>query len=101
MKCLTKKQHIEAKEHWMASLNLEKAHKLAIAGLPKEHNVAIDNAFGTTDIKTNQRIMLEQQRLEAEAGYTARTREECQLANEKLEKGRRSHKAISLDWHAC
>ena len=44
--------------------------------------------------------MLEQHRLEAEAGYTARIREERQLANKKLEKERANHKTISSDWYA-
>ena len=38
--------------------------------------------------------------MEAETRYTARIREERQLANEKLERERASHKAISSDWHA-
>ena len=77
----------------MASLNLEEAHKRAIAELLEEHASAIDKAFATADMKTEELLMLEQQRLEAEAGHTARIREERQLANEKLENARASHKA--------
>ena len=39
--------------------------------------------------------------MEADTGYTARIREERQLANKKLEKERASHKEILSDWHAC
>ena len=81
VKCLMKKQHVEVKDHRMASLNLEEAHRCAVAKLLEELAVAIDNAFATTDIRTNQLLLLEQQRLEAEAGYTARIREERQLAD--------------------
>jgi hypothetical protein len=100
VKCLKNRQHVDAKEHRTASLNLEEAHKRAIADLLEEHALAIDDAFIKADIKTKNLLLLEQQRLEAEAGYTAKIREERQLANDKLEKERRSHKAISLDGHA-
>ena len=67
MKALTKTQHVQAKEHRMASLNLEEAHKRAIAELLEES--AIDEAFATADQKTEELLMLEQQRLEDEAGH--------------------------------
>ena len=82
-------------------LNLEEAHKRTIAELLKERTLVINEACATADIKTEELLMLEQQRLEAEAGCTARIREERQLANEKLENERASHKATSSDWHAC
>jgi len=100
VKALTKTQHVQAKEHRMASLNLEEAHKRAIAELLEEHASAIDEAFATADQKTEELLMLEQQRLEDEAGYTARIREERRLATEKLEKERARHKATSSDSHA-
>ena len=99
MKVLTKIQHVQAKEHRMVSLNLEKAHTRAIAKILEAYNPAIDDAFAKADIKTNKMLQLEQQRLETEAGYTAKIREERRLANAKLEKERHSHKVISLDWH--
>ena len=52
VKCLTKTQHIQAKEHRMVSLNLEEANKSAIAALLEERNLAIDEAFATATIKT-------------------------------------------------
>jgi hypothetical protein len=100
VKCLKHAQHVDAKEHRTASLNLEEAHKRAIANLLEEHAVTIDDAFAKADIETEKLLLLEQHRLEAEAGYIAKIREERQLANDKLEKERRSHKATSLDWHA-
>ena len=100
VKVLTKTQHVEAKEHCMASLNLEEAHKRVIAELLEEHTSAIDKAFATADIKTEELLILEQQRLADEVGYTARIREERRLATEKLEKKRARHKATSLDSHA-
>jgi len=84
----------------MASLNLEEAHKRAIAELLEEHASAIDEAFATADQKTEELLMLEQQRLEDETGHTARIREERRLATEKLEKERARHKATSSDSHA-
>ena len=84
----------------MASLNLEEAHKRAIAELLEEHASAIDEAFATADLKTEELLMLEQQRLEDEAGYTARIREERRLATEKLEKERARLKATLSDSHA-
>ena len=86
MKVLTKTQHVQAKEHLMASLNLEESHKRAIAELFKEHALANNKAFSTAYIKMEELLMLEQQRLEAETGYTARIREKRQLTNKKLEK---------------
>ena len=101
VKVLTKTQHVQAKEHHVASLNLEEAHKRVIAKLLEEHTSAIDEAFATADMKTEELLMLEQQRLEDEAGYTGRIREERRLATEKLEKERARHKATTSASHAC
>ena len=100
VKVLTKTQHVQAKEHRVASLNLEEAHKRAIAELLEEHASAIDKAFATADMKTEELLMLEQQRLEDEAGYTGRIREERRLATKKLEKERANHKATTSASHA-
>ena len=51
-------------------------------------------------MKTEELLMLEQQRLEDEAGYTGRIREERRLATEKLEKERARLKATLSDSHA-
>ena len=51
VKVLTKTQHVQAKEHRMASLNLEESHNCAIAKFLEEHDVAIVDAFATADIK--------------------------------------------------
>ena len=65
VKCLEKKQHVDAKEHQTASLNLEKTHKRAIAKLLEEHALAIDDAFAKADIETNKLLQFKQQQLEA------------------------------------
>ena len=102
VKCLKKKQHVDVdtKEHRMVSLNLEEAHKRAIAELLKEHTLAIDGVFAKAGIETNKSLQLEQQQLEAKAGHRAKIREERWLANDKLEKEGCSDKAILLDSHA-
>ena len=81
-----KTHHVQAKEYHTASLNLEETHKRVIAKLLEEHASAINEAFATADMETEELLMLEQQRLEAEAGYTARIRKERQLASEKLKR---------------
>jgi hypothetical protein len=102
VKCLKKTQHVDVdtKEHRMVSLNLEEAHKRAIAELLKEHTLAIDGVFAKAGIETNKSLQLEQQQLEAKAGHRANIREERRLANDKLEKEGCSDKAILLDSHA-
>ena len=57
VKVLTKTQHVEAKEHRMASLNLEEAHKRAIAELLEEHASAIDKEFAMAYTKTEELLM--------------------------------------------
>ena len=74
VKCLENKQHVDAKEHRMASLNLEEAHKRAIDKLYKENALAIDDVFAKADIRTNKLLQVEKQRLEAQAGYTAKNK---------------------------